>query len=64
MTNFERIKIKISNMDIEELVDFCGGDSVINMLCGFIHGEHCHCIEHKPHDCGDCIREYLKSEIE
>lgn len=62
-TNFERIKTKISNMDIEELIDFCGGESCVNILCKFIHDERCHCREHKVYNCGDCIREYLESEI-
>lgn len=62
-TNFERIKTKISNMDIEEFIDFCGGDSRVNILCDFIHDERCHCREHKGYSCGDCIREYLESGI-
>ena len=36
MTNFEEIKRKIANMNIDELMEFCGGDTCENVLCAFV----------------------------
>ena len=63
-TNFDRIKRKIFDMTIEEFIDFCGGDSCVNVLCKEITKDKCHCKGNNPHDCGECIRGYLKSKPE
>jgi hypothetical protein len=34
MTNFEEIKRKIANMNIDELMEFCGGDRRIEEAGG------------------------------
>ena len=64
-TNFDRIKRKIFDMTMDELIDFCGGDSCDNVICGQISNEYAHCRPNKTsYDCGVCIREYLKRKPE
>ena len=36
MTNFEEIKRRIANMNADELIEFCGGDTCENVLCSFV----------------------------
>lgn len=61
-TNFDRIKYNIFKMDIDELIEFCGGESCVNVLCKEIPEEYSHCKDKSPHDCGVCIKEYLKAK--
>ena len=64
-TNFDRIKHSILKMNMEEFIEFCGGDSAENIICGQITASHAHCANTKKlfeFDCGDCIREYLKKK--
>jgi hypothetical protein len=63
-TNFDRIKYEISKMDMEEFIEFCGGESCENVICGQISAEYAHCANRRPHDCSECIREYLKRKSE
>ena len=58
MTNFEEIKRKIANMNIDELIEFCGGDTCENMLCSFVSGNNCKV----SYDCGGCIKKFLQRE--
>ena len=60
-TNFDRVKHTISEMTMEELIEFCGGDSCENAICEEIPPSKAHCHSRAfSYDCGECIREYLK----
>ena len=63
-TNFDRIKYEISKMNMEEFIEFCGSESCENIICGQITSDYAHCSNMRPHDCGECIREYLKRRPE
>mgnify|MGYP000124635956 CR=1 FL=1 len=53
MTNFEEIKRKIANMNIDELIEFCGGDTCENVLCAFVRdGDCCGNNCRVSYDCG------------
>jgi hypothetical protein len=65
MTNFESIKYNISNMSVDEFIEYCGGDSCINILCKEISGQYIRCMNTgRAAGCGECIKEYLEAEIE
>ena len=67
MTNFEKIKAKISEMDIDEFIEFTGGENCENALCKEIGMNYARCNRNKPNhdwDCGKCIRNYLESEVQ
>ena len=63
MTNFEEIKRKIANMNIDELIEFCGGDTCENVLCAFVRdGDCCGNNCRVSYDCGGCIKKFLQRE--
>lgn len=63
MTNFEEIKKKIANMNIDELIEFCGGDTCENVLCSFVSdGDCCGNNCKVSYDCGGCIKKFLQRE--
>lgn len=53
MTNFDEIKERIASMNVEELIEFCGGDTCENVLCSFISDGDC---------CGAIIRSVVIAE--
>lgn len=59
-TNFDRIKYEISQMSMEEFIEFCGSESCDNRICGHIPVNYAHCDNKRPYDCCECIREYLR----
>ena len=63
-TNFDRLKYEISKMNMEEFIEFCGGECCENRVCAQISAKYAHCANMRPHDCGECIREYLKRKPE
>lgn len=63
MTNFEEIKKKIANMNTDELIEFCGGDTCENVLCSFVSdGDCCGNNCKVNYDCGGCIKKFLQRE--
>lgn len=64
-TNFDRIKYEISQMNMEEFIEFCGSESCDNIICGQIPVQYAYCANKNPSDfdklsdCGKCIKEYL-----
>lgn len=63
MTHFEIIKNRISSMNVEELIEFCGGDTCENVLCKFvIDGDCCRNRYNVSYDCGSCIKRFLQAE--
>lgn len=65
MTNFEEIKRKIANMNIDELIEFCGGDTCENVLCAFVRdGDCCGNNCRVSYDCGGCIKSSCKERRE
>lgn len=63
MTNFEEIKRKIANMNIDELIEFCGGDTCENVLCAFVRdGDCCGNNCKVSYDCGGCIKKFYISD--
>ena len=60
MTNLEYLKIQIiCEMDAKQLIEWCGGDTNDNILCGLITDDDCLCKGRKPHSCADCIEKWL-----
>ena len=60
-TNFDRIKHMISKMSMKEFIEFCGGENCQNIICREIPPSKAHChAKSFSHDCGECMREYLK----
>ena len=60
MKNIEFIKMIFSQMTADEMIDFCGGDSCVNVLCKLVDrkcfkvdGEVC---------CNECLRTFLSAE--
>lgn len=65
MTNFERIKEKILNINIDEFIEYCGGDTCDNILCREVSGNYVLCRgSGRSLNCGTCIKEFLEAEIE
>ena len=62
-TEFELIKAKIAKMNLTDFIEFCGGESCENIICGEIPKEKAHCSDRKEHDCGKCIKQFLESEV-
>ena len=63
-SNFDRIKCVISEMTMEELIEFCGGDTCHNVICGHIPGKYAHCRNKRLYTCAECLREYLSDRAE
>jgi uncharacterized Zn finger protein (UPF0148 family) len=60
MKNIDFIKMVFSQMTADEMIDFCGGDSCVNVLCKLVDrkcfkvdGEVC---------CNECLRTFLSAE--
>lgn len=65
MTNFEEIKRKIANMNIDELMEFCGGDTCENVLCAFVRdGDCCGNNCRVSYDCGAALKSSCKERRE
>lgn len=61
MTNFEKTQQDIRNMDIDELIEFCGGNSCENILCRLVGDDgFCYHGEHVAYECAKCIKTYLQ----
>ena len=63
-TNFDRMKYNIAQMDMEEFIDFCGGNHCSNIICEEIPVKYAYCYNGNSRNCGECIREYLKRKPE
>lgn len=64
MTNFDSIKGKIANMNVDELVEFCGGNTCENVLCSVVIDGDCCWNNYKvSYDCEACIKKFLQKEI-
>lgn len=50
-------------MNIDELIEFCGGDTCENVLCSFVSdGDYCGNNCKVSYDCGGCIKKFLQRE--
>lgn len=50
-------------MNIDELIEFCGGDTCENVLCSFVNdGDCCGNNCEVSYDCGGCIKKFLQRE--
>jgi hypothetical protein len=65
VTNLEEVKKRIAGMTADELVEFCGGDSCENILCGLVgdDGFCCHG-NHVAYDCAKCVKNFLLSQVQ
>lgn len=66
MTNSEKVKEKVREMDADELIEFCGGDSCVNVLCSVVGDSSlcCHGGRKAEYSCAECIKRYLRQEAE
>lgn len=63
LTNFDEIKKRIASINVDELIEFCGGDTCENILCSFvIDGDCCGGGYKVSYDCGSCIKKFLQKE--
>lgn len=63
MTNFDEIKKRISSMNADELIEFCGGGTCENVLCSFVSNGDCEGSDHNvSYDCESCIKKFLLKE--
>lgn len=60
MKNIEFIKMILSQMTVDEMIDFCGGDCCENVLCKFT-GRRCITVNREIY-CEECLRIFLNAE--
>lgn len=64
MTRFEKLKKEISEMSLEDFMKhFVSGEGVKDYICSDIKVPHAHCVKHQEHNCTECIKAYLESEV-
>jgi len=69
MTNLEKFKQMITNMTVEEITEYFGGDSCENALCAFVgvYGLCCkgsarYVSDARGRSCRECIETFLRLE--
>lgn len=68
-TNLDKIKEKIQLMNIDELIEYFGGDCCENLVCEEISEQEGECWKNGPkyrqdHNCGRCVKNFLLSNVE
>lgn len=63
-SNLDVFRELMQTATTDKLIEYFGGDSCANSLCGFIHGEYIKCKSSDRVSCKECIREYLLAPAE
>ena len=64
MNRLEKIKQEISEMSLDDFIKhFISGKGIREYICGDIRVPHAQC-QNADYDCLECIRDYLKCEVE
>jgi hypothetical protein len=65
MTQFEKLKSEIAEMDIDKFLTlFISEIGMKQYICGEIKHPKAHCTKTDDYRCAECLREYLRSEVE
>ena len=65
MTQFDKLKTEISEMDIDTFAKhFLSARGMEDYICGAIKHPYSQCTSKQSHNCVDCIKAFLGSEVE
>lgn len=65
MTQFDKLKTEISEMDIDTFAKhFLSARGMEDYICGAIKHPYSHCTNRQEHKCIECIKAFLGSEVE
>lgn len=66
MTQFEKLKSEINDMDIDTFIKhfISRKEGVREYICGNIKHPKAHCTKTDDYSCMECLREYLRGEVE
>lgn len=65
MTQFEKLKSEIAEMDIDKFLNYFISEFGMKLyICGEIKHPKAHCTKTDDYDCMECLKEYLRGEVE
>ena len=63
MDNFKKLKQEIFAMSLDDFVKRFVAEGTRDYICSEIKVPHAQCINHQQHNCVECIKAYLESEV-
>ena len=64
MTQFDKLKAEISAMSLDDFMrTYVDNEDIKDFICSDIKVPYAHCIGHQEHNCTECIKAYLESEV-
>ena len=65
MTRYDKLKAEINAMSLDDFIKhFFAKDGMREYVCGQIKHPNAHCTKTDDYSCMECLKEYLKSEVE
>lgn len=64
MTRYDKLKQEINAMSLDEFMKHIVAEGTKDYICSEIKVPHAQCINHQEHNCVECIKAYLKGEVE